>query len=62
MGSRSIVSVQLVREALTDPRIGEGVAELLALSFASSAGQTEDKRQYDGKGKMHHKGREYDAN
>jgi hypothetical protein len=45
MGSRSIVSVQLVREALTDPRIGEGVAELLALSFASSAGQTEDKRQ-----------------
>jgi hypothetical protein len=43
--SRSIISLQLLHDALTDPRIREGVAELLVHSYASSMGHTEDKRQ-----------------
>jgi hypothetical protein len=42
---RIMVSVHFLLEALADPRIGRGVAELLALSHASSEGETKSKRE-----------------
>jgi hypothetical protein len=45
VGKRVIVSTRLLLDALFDPQIGRGTAELLALSHGTAMGTTKGKRE-----------------